>query len=61
MKYMKKCENCIWSEQCGQETACDGYEPASAEEQEKMSVMDYESDLRERHTYYQEQIDEQNS
>lgn len=57
----KKCENCIWFDQCHENEVCDSYEPASLEEQEAMDIEVYEEDLRMRHEYYMEQVEEQDS
>lgn len=54
-----KCENCIWFDQCHEDEVCDGYTPASFEEQEAMDIAEYEADLCARHELYQEQIAEQ--
>lgn len=56
----KKCENCIWFDQCHEDEACDSYEPASLEEQEVMELEAHEEDLRMRHKFYMEQVSEQN-
>lgn len=55
----RKCKNCIWFDQCHEDEVCDDFEPASLEEQEAMSIEEYEADLRMRNEYYQEQISEQ--
>lgn len=57
----KKCENCIWFDQCHEGEVCDSYEPASLEEQEAMEIEAYEKDLRMRHELYMEQVEEQDS
>ena len=57
----KKCENCIWFDQCHEDEVCDSYEPASLEEQEAMDIEAYEEDLRMRHKLYMEQVEEQDS
>ena len=57
----KKCENCIWFDQCHEDEVCDSYEPASLEEQEAMEFEAYEEDLRMRHELYMEQVEEQDS
>ena len=57
----KKCENCIWFDQCHEDEVCDSYEPASFEEQEAMDIEAYEEDLRMRHELYMEQVEEQDS
>lgn len=57
----KKCENCIWFDQCHEDEVCDSYEPASLEEQEAMDIEAYEEDLRMRHEHYMEQVEEQDS
>lgn len=61
MKNTKKCENCIWFDQCAQGVTCDDYFPVSIEEEEAEQVAEYERDLRDRHEYYQELIGEHNS
>lgn len=61
MKYTRKCENCIWFDQCHEDEACDSYEPASFEEQEDMEIEAYEKDLRMRHELYTEQVEEQDA
>ena len=61
MKNTKKCENCIWCDQCAQEVACDDYSPVSLEEEEADQIAEYESDLQDRHEYYQGLVEEQNS
>ena len=57
----KKCENCIWFDQCHEDEVCDSYEPVSLEEQEAMEIEAYEKDLRMRHKLYMEQVKEQDS
>ena len=57
----KKCENCIWFDQCHEDETCDSYEPASLEEQEVIDIEAYEEDLRTRHEFYMEQVEEQDS
>ena len=57
----KKCENCIWFDQCHEDEICDSYAPASLEEQEAMDIEVYEEDLRMRHELYMEQVEEQDS
>lgn len=57
----KKCENCIWFDQCHEDEVCDSYEPASLEEQEAMDIDAYEEGLRMRHELYMEQVEEQDS
>lgn len=59
MKYTRKCENCIWFDQCHEDEVCDSYEPTSLEEQEVMEIESYEEDLRMRHEFYMEQVAEQ--
>lgn len=61
MKNTKKCENCIWFDQCTQEGVCDDYTPVSLEEEEAEQIAEYESYLQDRHEYYQELVEEQNS
>lgn len=56
----RKCENCIWSDKCHEEEACDGYEPAFLEEQEDIDVAAYNADIRMRYEYYQAIVTEQN-
>ena len=58
---VKKCQNCIWYDQCGQDVACEDYDPVSPAEDEARVIQEYYDDLRERDEYYKEQIDEQNS
>lgn len=60
MTYVRKCEKCIWFDQCHQDAACDDFEPAAIEELEDMEVAEYEADLRMRQECYQEEIDEYN-
>ena len=55
----KKCENCIWFDQCHEDEACEYYDPASTEEQEAMQIAEYNADLLMRHELYEEQIAEQ--
>ena len=57
---MKYCKNCIWFEQCAQDCACEDYDPISLEESEANEVGEFNADLEERHTLYNEQIEEQN-
>lgn len=59
MKYTRKCENCIWFDQCHEDEACDNYEPASLEEQEAIDIEAYGEDLHMRHELYMEQVAEQ--
>lgn len=59
MKYTRKCENCIWFDQCHEDEACDNYEPASLEEQEAIDIEAYDKDLHMRHALYMEQVAEQ--
>lgn len=61
MKNTKKCENCIWFDQCAQEVTCDDYYPASVDKAEVDQIAEYENDLQDRHAYYQELVEEQNS
>ena len=61
MKFTRKCENCIWVDQCAQEVACEDYCPASQDELEEIQCDEFNSDLKDRHEYYHEQIEEQNS
>lgn len=56
----KKCENCIWFDQCHEDEACENYEPASIDEQEAMEIAEYAADLQMRHELYQEQVLELN-
>lgn len=60
MKYTRKCENCIWFNQCHEDEVCEDYFPASTEEQEAAEIEEYEADLYMRHELYQEQVAEQN-
>lgn len=55
----RMCKNCIWFEQCHEDEVCSDFEPLSLEEQEFMSVAEYEADLIIRHNYYQVQVSEQ--
>lgn len=55
----RKCEDCIWFDQCHEDEVCDCYDPSSNEEQETSLLNTYEADLNMRHELYQEQIDEQ--
>ena len=57
----KKCENCIWFDQCHEDEVCDSYESASLEEQEAMDIEAYEEDLCMRHELYTEQVEDQDS
>lgn len=57
----KKCEKCIWFDQCGSTTACEDYDPISDDEREAEAVKEYEQDLRYRHELYSKQIKEQDS
>lgn len=59
MAYTRKCENCIWVDQCHEDEACDYYEPASLEEQESIDIESYEEDIHMRHRLYMEQTTEQ--
>lgn len=59
MSYTKKCENCIWFDQCHEDEVCDDYTPASAEEEEAMEIKAYKEDLRMRHEIYSQQVAEQ--
>ncbi len=54
---MRRCEKCIWFDQCGDRGLCDGYESELSEE-----IMDesaYRADLRVRAEAYDEQVAEQ--
>lgn len=53
-----KCSECIWLDQCGCDQVCDMFEGLTSDEEIEA---EYESDLRERHEYYMEQIEEQNA
>ena len=55
----KKCENCIWCDQCHEDEVCENYDPASIDEQEAMEIAEYEADLHIRYELYQELIAEQ--
>ena len=61
MNNMKKCKNCIWFDQCGQENACEDYTPVSEAEYDAIQAGEYDSDLSLRHNIFMEQIEEQNS
>ena len=54
---MKRCENCIWFEQCGCDCACELYESYD----DSHDIEEYSDDLYERACLYIEQIDEQNN
>lgn len=54
----RKCEDCIWFEQCGQEEICECYTPESMEEDD---INNYNEDLMMREDVYAEHLDEQNS
>lgn len=60
MEDTRRCEHCIWFDQCREDETCDCYEPASIKEQESTDIAEYLSDVSMRHEYYQEQIVEQN-
>ncbi len=55
----RKCERCIWFDQCGKEKPCEYYEPASEEEADMIAKIEYEADLRMRHDLYMEYVKEQ--
>ena len=61
MENTKKCEGCVWYDQCAQEFACEEYSPLSEEELTDMMIDEYEQDIRDRDEYYKELIEEQNS
>lgn len=58
-EYTRKCENCIWFDQCHEGEVCDNYEPISLEEQEVLDIKAYEEDLHIRHELYMKQVEEQ--
>ena len=52
---MRKCENCIWCEQCGCEAICDSYTPLSNEEENEIAAVEYFFDITNRqHEYMSE-------
>lgn len=55
----RKCERCIWFDQCSQEKPCEYYEPVSEEEADMTAKIEYEADLRMRHDLYMEYVKEQ--
>ena len=61
MEHTKKCEGCVWFDQCAQEVACEDYSPVSDEESMDMILEEYAQDLTDRYEYYNELIEEQNS
>lgn len=55
----KKCNNCVWFDQCGCDETCKHYTPAASEECEAVDESEYEMDLRNRYGFYVRQIEEQ--
>jgi hypothetical protein len=61
MREMKNCDNCIWGDQCHQETPCEWFSPLSEEGEDELAEDEYAIDVCERYALYQKQIDEQDS
>jgi hypothetical protein len=61
MSDKRNCENCLWYDKCGQGCACEYFEAASDTDNIEGLTNAYTRDLRERHGYYVEQIEEQDS
>lgn len=59
IKNTRRCENCIWYDQCGDRGLCDSYESESTEE--VVDEVEYLADLREREGLYAEQVAEQDA
>lgn len=61
MESTRKCEGCIWFDQCGDAEACDMYTPCSSAEDVEVAEEEYARDLDNRHDLYIAHIDEQDS
>ena len=59
MSTSKNWKNCIWFDQCHEDEVCEGYEPASLDEQEAIDIEAYQQDIDERHKVYSLQVEEQ--
>lgn len=55
---IRKCDNCLWADKCSCDLACEYYEPAYQEEIDRLTEEDYEKDLKDRVTIYQEIIND---
>ena len=55
----RDCEHCIWFDQCGSDSVCDGFTSGSEIDNEERSVAEYERDLKRRHKLYMRQVKEE--